>query len=104
MVEAPFMCFDYRVMTPGRFELAITAVKGQCHSPLDQGAKKTASYDEVLYGITFLSDLPAYTLLSVIHLRAGLLRCRIPLLRCSNGFSGIRTRVILFLLKSAITN
>lgn len=40
MVEAPFMCFDYRVMTPGRFELAITAVKGQCHSPLDQGAKK----------------------------------------------------------------
>lgn len=64
MVEAPFVCFDYQVMTLGRFELTVTAVKGQCHSPLDQGAKKTASYDEVLSGIAFLSDLPAYTPLS----------------------------------------
>lgn len=78
MVEAPFMCFDYQVMTPGRFELAITAVKGQCHSPLDQGAEKTASYDEVLSGIAFLSDLQAYTPLSAIYLCTG---C------CGVGFS-----------------
>lgn len=94
MVSHHSCAFDYHIVTPGRFELTVTAVKGQCHSPLDQGAKKTASYNEVFSGATVLSDLHSLHSLSAVHLRDGLLWYRILLLRCSNDFNGIRTRVI----------
>lgn len=83
MVEIPFMCFDYQVMTPGRFELAITAVKGQCHSPLDQGAKNCILWWGFIRHnlLKWPPSLHSFVSYLPVH---GLLWCRILLLRCSN--------------------